>query len=137
MHETFRCVLVTPEQQVLDEQVIYASIPAWDGQLGLMPDRAPLLAKLGDGALRLDFKQGGSRWFYLGSGFAQMKDNELSLVTPEAVPAEMIVHQDALAALREAEARVAVKEDDLAAKNRQVRRAHSLLALFERHGNKV
>ena len=42
----FRCVLVTPELQVLDESVTHAIIPAEDGWLGILTDRAPLLAKL-------------------------------------------------------------------------------------------
>ena len=42
----FQCIIVTPEQQVLDESVTQAIIPAHDGLLGILTDRAPLLAKL-------------------------------------------------------------------------------------------
>lgn len=131
MADTFRCTLVTPEQQLLDESVVYASIPAWDGQIGLAPQRAPLLVKLGDGALRLDFAKGGSRWFFLAGGFAQMKDNRLSLVTDEAVPAEEIVRKDAEASLREAEAKPAVTDEEVARQQRRIARSRAMLHLLE------
>ena len=103
MAGTFQCTLVTPEQQLLDDPVLYASIPAHDGQIGLAPGRAPLLVQLGDGALRLDFEEGGARWFFIGGGFAQMKDNRLSIVADEAVPAEQIVKTKAEEDMAEAQ----------------------------------
>jgi F-type H+-transporting ATPase subunit epsilon len=132
--DTFQCTLVTPESVVLDDQVAYASIPAWDGQIGLLPQRAPLLAKLGDGILRLDFAKGGSRWFFLGGGFAQMKDDRLSLLSEEAVAAEEIVQQYVEADLKAAEALKAVTDEEVARKQRKVTRARALLHLLREHG---
>ena len=126
---TFRCSLVTPERQVFDEDVTYASIPAWDGQIGLMPQRAPLLAKLGEGPLRLTLGSGSVKVFFIGGGFAQMKDNQLSIMTGEAVPAEEVVKQDAEAALKEAQARVARTDEEVARRDRELRRARSLIGL--------
>ena len=90
MPDSFQCTLITPQQQVLDEQVAYASVPAWDGLLGVAPSRAPLLVKLGDGPLRLDLAEGESRLFFLAGGFAQMNGDVLSLISEEAVAAEDI-----------------------------------------------
>jgi F-type H+-transporting ATPase subunit epsilon len=125
--DTFRVSLVTPERQLLDEEATYASIPAWDGQMGLMHQRAPLLAKLGDGPLRLDLAQGGSKWFFVGGGFAQMKDNKLSLVTAEARPAEEIVRTEAEASLKEAQARVTHTPDESTKRDRELRRARAMI----------
>jgi F-type H+-transporting ATPase subunit epsilon len=118
--------------QVLDAEVTYASVPAWDGLVGVSPSRAPLLLKLGDGTLRLDFPEGGSRYFFLAGGFAQMKDNRLSLVTEEAIPAQEIVRTDVEAALREAQARVALSDDDVQARRRKINRGKTLLQLASR-----
>jgi F-type H+-transporting ATPase subunit epsilon len=133
----FRCTLVTPEQQLLDADVTYASIPAHDGQIGLMPGRAPLLAKLGDGALRLDFTDGGSRWFFVGGGFAQMKDNKLSLVADEAMPADQIVKSTAEADMKAALARVARNEEEIERKLRSIDRARQLSAVHAKGGGKI
>jgi F-type H+-transporting ATPase subunit epsilon len=133
--DSFQCTLVTPESQLLDEQVVYASIPAWDGLMGIAPQHAPLVAKLGDGALRVDFAQGGSRIFFVGGGFAQVRDNHLTLLTPEAVPAMDIVGKDAQAALRQAEAMHAITDQQVTHKQRQVTRAKTLLHLLETRGD--
>jgi F-type H+-transporting ATPase subunit epsilon len=137
MAQTFSCTLVTPEEQMLDEQVTYASIPAHDGLIGLEPKRAPLLVKLGDGVLRLDFEEGGSRWFYIGGGFAQMKDDKLSLLADQAIAAEDINRQDTEAELAEANVLVTKDADKTDAKTRDITRAKLKLGLIDRLGNKV
>jgi F-type H+-transporting ATPase subunit epsilon len=80
----FSCVVVTPEQQLLDEKLNQAIIPAEDGLLGILTDRAPLLAKLGKGPLRLDLSSGQSKTFNIEGGIAQMKDNKLTILTHSA-----------------------------------------------------
>ena len=80
----FSCVVVTPEQQVLDESLTQAIIPAADGLLGILTDRAPLLAKLGKGPLRLDLASGQKRFFRIEGGVAQMRDNKLTILTQVA-----------------------------------------------------
>ena len=132
MSHTFHCTLVTPEQKLLDEEVTYASVPAWDGLVGVAPSRAPMLIKLGDGPLRLDFTQGGSRYFFLGGGFAQMKDNRLSLLTAEAVPADQIVKSNAEADLKTARERQARSDDALDQKERDLNRARQLIHVSEK-----
>ena len=104
---SFQVVIVTPEQQVLDETVTQAILPAHDGQIGILTGRAPLLVKLGQGPLQLDLASGQEHWprrFYVEGGIAQMKDNKLTVVTQIAVPAEEINAETARAELAEATA---------------------------------
>jgi len=84
----FQCVVVTPEQQTLDETVEQAIIPAHDGLIGILTDRAPLLVKLGEGPLRIDLPGGQSRTFQIKGGIAQMKSNNLTILTTEATAAD-------------------------------------------------
>ena len=131
MAKTFQCTLMTPEQSVLDEPVVYASIPAWDGLLGVAYQRAPLVVKLGVGCLRLDLAEGGSQWFFVGGGFAQMKDNKLALLTDEVTPADQIDAEQARAALKAALARRAVDDPDVERKQRELAKARALIDLAE------
>jgi F-type H+-transporting ATPase subunit epsilon len=85
---SFNCVIVTPEQQVLDQQVSSVVFPAYDGKIGVLTDRAPLLAKLGAGELRLTTTANQQRRFNVRGGIAQMKDNRLTILTNEATPVE-------------------------------------------------
>ncbi len=132
MAENFQCTIVTPEAAVLDQPVAYASIPAWDGLLGVMHRRAPLLVKLGYGPLRLEGSDGSERRYYVGGGFAQMNDNRLTILTEEAIPSEKVDRAEVEAALREAEAFVPQTPADRARRERDLTRARAKLATISR-----
>lgn len=116
MAKSFRCRLITPDAQVLDAKATAAVLPAWDGQMGILPDRAAFVAKLGPGELRFDFAPdnlpgsssgggGGSRAYFVEGGFAHMVKNELMLLATKAIPAESLNENEAQAELAEAAAR--------------------------------
>ncbi|HWE04308.1 MAG TPA: ATP synthase F1 subunit epsilon [Tepidisphaeraceae bacterium] len=102
---SFRCVVVTPEQQTLDETITQAVVPAHDGLIGILTDRAPLLVKLGVGPLRIDVAGGESRTYFIDGGIAQMKSNNLTILTNEATLPQEINVEAARAEYAEAEAR--------------------------------
>ena len=123
MASTLHCSIVTPTETVFDDPVTYASFPAWDGQHGVMPGQSPLLTKLGYGSLRLDFTEGGSRWYLIEGGFAEVKDNRLNLLTERATPAEQLSLKEAEAELAEARARVTERAEERAKVERDQQRA--------------
>ncbi len=123
MASTLHCSIVTPTETVFDDDVTYASFPAWDGQHGVMPGQSPLLTKLAYGSLRLDFTEGGSRWYLLEGGFAEVKDDRLNLLTERATPAEQLSLKEAEAELAEARARVTERAEERAKVERDQQRA--------------
>ncbi len=102
----FQCTVVTPEQQVIDETVTQAILPAHDGQIGILTGRAPILVKLGVGSLRVDVTGGQSRTFFVDGGIAQMKGERLTILTDQATPASEIDAGAAKAEYAEAAARI-------------------------------
>jgi F-type H+-transporting ATPase subunit epsilon len=129
---SFTVTIVTPEQQVLDETVRSAVLPAHDGQIGILTDRAPLLVKLGAGRLQIELAQGGqggqggTTTFFVEGGVAQMKDNKLTVLTNEAIPADQINLESARAEYAEAAARVATDEKTAADRTRSMQRARAM-----------
>jgi F-type H+-transporting ATPase subunit epsilon len=93
----FQCTIVTPEQQILDESINQAIIPGYDGMIGILTDRSPLLTKLGTGTLRVDRAGGQQSYFFVEGGVAQMKDNKLTILTTQAIPAAQIDAESARA----------------------------------------
>ena len=130
----FQCVIVTPEQQVLDEQVTQAIIPAHDGQVGILTDRAPLLVKLGLGEMRLDLAGGGQqhRVMFVNGGVAQMKDNRLTVLTNEAIAPDKIDPEAARAEYAEAAARRPTDEKSYQDRQRQMERARAMQTIAAR-----
>ncbi|MCH2142264.1 MAG: hypothetical protein MK077_04625 [Phycisphaerales bacterium] len=80
MSTPFQCTVITPSGSAFEGQVRYASFPAWDGQYGVAAGMAPLLGKLGQGALHLDTSQ-GRRTMQIEGGFAHVRQGVLTLLT--------------------------------------------------------
>ncbi|MEI8195859.1 MAG: F0F1 ATP synthase subunit epsilon [Phycisphaerae bacterium] len=91
--KTFRAAVISPEAQLLDTDVTQVVIPAHDGMVGLLTHRAPLLTRLGVGILRLDLPDGTGSRFLITGGYAQMRDNVLTILTDEALPADQVTPQ--------------------------------------------
>lgn len=125
----FQCILLTPEQQLLSAEVTQAILPAHDGLMGILTDRAPIMVKLGIGPLRVDLPDGKKSFFFVDGGLAQMKENVLTILTSSAMPASEI---DARAAEEEytaALARQAVSPQELDQREADLQRARAKQAL--------
>jgi len=99
-----QCVVVTPEQAVFDEPAEFVAVPMYDGELGVLPGRSPVIGRLGSGELRVR-QPGGTRRFFVDGGFVQIRSNVVTLLTDKAVPAEQIDAAAAEAELRTAAAK--------------------------------
>ena len=104
--DTFHCSVVTPERAIFECDATSAVFPAWDGEVGILPGRAPLLCRLGIGILRVKTADETHR-FFIDGGFAQMVDNKLTLLTEQARSADEVEHAAALATLEELKAQKA------------------------------
>jgi F-type H+-transporting ATPase subunit epsilon len=87
--EGLRCVVVTPERAVLDEPADFVALPMYDGELGVLHGRAPLIGRLGYGELRLR-RGAATKRFFVDGGFAQVRADVVSVLTERAIPAENI-----------------------------------------------
>ncbi len=54
-----RVQIVTPDASFFDGQAASAILPAWDGEMGVLPGHAPLIARLGHGVARVQ-PEGGA-----------------------------------------------------------------------------
>ena len=125
----FQCVIVTPEQQLLDASAKQAIVPSHDGLIGILTDRAPLLVKLGIGALQLDLAGGQRRTLFIEGGIAQMKDNRLTIVTNEAIEPSEIDAETARAEFAEATAQIATDQKSQDDRQRRLQRARVMQEL--------
>lgn len=105
--KSFVCKVVTPAAALVNDEMTYASIPAWDGLMGFLPGRAPILTRLGIGELRLDHAdsskgKGGTRTFLVEGGFAKMAGDQLMILAERAIPAEELTSEQASEEMRKA-----------------------------------
>lgn len=126
MADQLTCVIVTPETTAFDENVDFVAVPLYDGELGILPGRAPLIGRLGYGELRI--RQGTrTLHFYIDGGFVQVADNVVSILTNRAVPAERINADAASEQLESAVRRHAASDEQQQQRERQIAQARAQL----------
>jgi F-type H+-transporting ATPase subunit epsilon len=105
--------LVTPERVVYsDDEVEMVIAPGADGELGILPNHAPLLAALGIGELRVR-KGAEEESFAVHGGFVEVLANRVIVMATLAEGAGEIDVERAEAARARAEERQRTKPDGL------------------------
>lgn len=126
--DTFQCSVISPERSVLDCAATFVAFPAHDGEMGVLPHRAPLVCKLGIGPLRVE-SQGKTEIYFIDGGFAQMLDNRLTILTEQAKKASELQPGPVEEALAQARAMPIPDDQSFEARQRAVKRAQVQLRL--------
>lgn len=126
--KSLHCTVITPEAQVYDGPVDAVIIPAHDGEIGILHNRAALLCKLGFGRMRLRSGEREESW-YVDAGFAQVLDNVVTVLTPNALRPEQIDRAVAETALTEARRLPVIDEVSERRKREAIARARAQLRI--------
>jgi F-type H+-transporting ATPase subunit epsilon len=86
---TLHCTVVTPERAVLDAAADAVVVPAHDGEIGILPGHARLLAKVGVGVLRVT-SAGSTREMFVEGGFVQVVSDRVTVLTEAASEVDAI-----------------------------------------------
>jgi F-type H+-transporting ATPase subunit epsilon len=132
-HKTLQCVVVTPEKTLLDETVDFVSLPLYDGELGVLPGRTPLIGRLGYGELRTKLGDTVHR-YYVDGGFAQIRDNVVTVLTNRALVATAIDPAAAARELEQVQDKRALSDHDFAEKTRAVARTRAMIRVGSHKG---
>ena len=73
--------LVSPTQQVWSGQATLISARTIEGDLGVLPDHAPLFGVLVDGAVSIKGVDGSTQEFNVQGGFISVSNNRVSILT--------------------------------------------------------
>jgi F-type H+-transporting ATPase subunit epsilon len=129
---TISVQILTPERVVMQTQADSVVVPAAEGELGILPHHAPLLAELAPGNIRL--RRGDqTEFFAVSGGYIQVRDNEVSVFAETAEMAHEIDVERARQAAEKARAalRAPQSEMDLAQAEAALKRALARLHVFE------
>ncbi len=81
--------IVTPEKKVFDETVDSVTVPTATGEVGILPNHAPLISSLKSGILSFANK-GASEKMVVSGGFVEVSTNKVSVLTDIAEKADEI-----------------------------------------------
>src|SRR6266851_1212909 len=125
--KALKCVVVTPEKAVLDEAADFVVVPMFDGELGVAPDRLPLIGRLGFGELRITHGN-QTKHFYVDGGFVQVRANVVTVLTSKAMDVKDIKIEQAQAVLKSATVEATPEGQEAQYKAQQRARAQLRLA---------
>lgn len=94
--------IVTPERQLLSEEVDMVTIPGIDGQMGILRGHVPLLSTLDIGEIVLHTK-GTTRHIAIGGGVVEVRPTKVTIMAESAEQADEIDLQRAEAARQRAQ----------------------------------
>jgi F-type H+-transporting ATPase subunit epsilon len=94
--------IVTPEKKVFSDTVEYVYLPGADGEIGVLPSHVGLVTALQPGELRYEH-QGHIVTMAVGSGFAQVSLQGVTLLTDMALGEDEIDEAATEDAIRRAE----------------------------------
>ena len=72
--------IVTPEKRVLNETVEAVTVPAANGEVGILPNHAPLISALKSGVLSYT-KGGATERLVVSGGFVEVASDKVSVMT--------------------------------------------------------
>jgi F-type H+-transporting ATPase subunit epsilon len=94
--------IVTPEKKVFSDTVANVYLPGADGELGILPAHGSLVTALAPGELRYE-KDGVITALAVGSGFAEVTQEKVNILTDMALGDEQIDESMAEEAMLRAE----------------------------------
>ena len=103
--------IVTPEKKIFSDEVDGVVIPGIEGEMGVLPQHAPLVTTLAPGELRYT-KGNKDEELAIGQGFVEVTANKVSVLTDMAMSDDEIDESAVAAALERAEKSLTEQLDD-------------------------
>ena len=127
--KTLKLEVITPEDVTLRAESTSVIVPCVDGELGIWPNHAPLLAGLKPGVISYKTASGTEKLVVSG-GFIEVSNNVISIIAPAAEKSTDIDFARAEAAKQRAQERIAKKENiDMARAQAALARANARLSV--------
>ena len=106
MARTLLCEIVTPERIMYSGEAEMLIVPSLDGELGVLPLHAPMVAALREGEVRVRHDEDSVEWFAISGGYLQVHEDKAIVLADEAVVSSQIEVEHLRESIRLTEARL-------------------------------
>ena len=106
MADTLVLHVLTPQREICDEPVEQVTAEGTLGQFGVLPDHIAFLTSLEPGSLSFRKAGGGEKKLAVKGGYAEVRDNVMTVLADDAVAVERIDVSEAKRDLERAAAAV-------------------------------
>src|SRR5947209_19423219 len=124
--------IVSPEKPLISKPVDMVVIPAAEGDLGVLPEHAPMIVMLRGGTIAVHQAGQVTDRLYIAGGFAEITPERCTVLANEAIPVAEVSRQEGERRLAEAEAAYnAADKMDVEALDAAMGRMQSARAMVE------
>jgi len=133
MPDTIKLEIVTPEGKAYSEDVEIVTLPAIEGQIGILPHHVRLITQMMPGEMIVR-KNGQAQSLVVGQGLVEVAGDHVAIVTNMAVPVESIDEAKVEEARQRAAARLREKisSEEVATVNASLARSLAQLSVKRR-----
>lgn len=124
---TFQLEFVSPEKLLLSRPVEMATLPAAEGEMGVLPGHAPMIVALRGGVISVTENGLETEKLFVAGGFAEITPSRVTILADEATPVAELSRSDAADRIAAAEAAV-LEAQDLTPEKREAAMARLLAA---------
>jgi F-type H+-transporting ATPase subunit epsilon len=127
--------VLTPEGEVYEGELVQLSTRTAVGEVGILANHAPMVARLVPSELRLHVSEGEVERYAAAEGWLEVFANKALVLVGEAIPPDQLDTGTQKERLEDAERRLDEAEEDSAAYDqaeRDKRRAEAFLEIAER-----
>ncbi len=107
-----RLEIVTPQKKVFSEDISFLAAPGSEGELGILPNHAPLITSLDIGIMRIQQEDKHINVVVTG-GFMEVRNSKITVLARAAERSDEIDVARAQAAKERAEQRLAAKTQEI------------------------
>jgi F-type H+-transporting ATPase subunit epsilon len=134
--DTLKLEIVTPLATAFSEDVSMVTLPAIEGQIGVLPHHIHLITQLVPGEVIVS-QDGHERLLAVGEGLVEITSSHVVVITDMAIPAEQIDEAIVEEARERAAARLREKisDEEVATVNASLARSMAQLRV-KRHGKR-
>ncbi len=124
--------IVSPEKLLLSRPVEMVVLPAYEGEMGVLPGHAPMIVLLRGGTIRLYENGNVTERLYVSGGFAEVTPERVTILATEAIPVAEVSRAEGDKRLAAAEADYAAADkNDMLTLDAAMDRMQSARAMLE------
>jgi F-type H+-transporting ATPase subunit epsilon len=131
---TLHAEVLTPEGRLFDGEVVQLSTRTVIGEIGILANHSPVIARLVPAELRLHVSEGETRRWAQAEGWLEVLENKATVLIGEAIPPEGLDTSELRERIADAEQRLREAEEGSAAHQEAERdraRAETFLEVAE------
>ena len=129
--------LVTPDKLLMSEEVDMVVVPGSEGDFGVLPRHAPLIATLRNGVISIYENDAVKSRVFVGGGVAEVTPDRCTVLAEEAARLDELSREDIEARIKEESERAELTDDEVERRSAEasVATARAMLAALEQYGH--